>query len=188
MSEQKFDPIRSFRRRSLALLPLLLAISICRADSVGPPSSYEVIAGANDEYRFVMLADQPIVTDDGTAYPVSGLYRNDGSTTPLWQVEWHAPSVRIKQDGRHLVRLGPWASVLEDLAVEFYDRDQLLKSYRIAQLIKDPDKLSHSVSHFEWYTEMAFDDRRGILRIKTLDGQLLFFSLENGEIIDQPKS
>jgi hypothetical protein len=30
------------------------------------------------------------------------LYRNDGSTTPLWTVDWYAHSVLLPSDGIHL--------------------------------------------------------------------------------------
>ena len=48
-------------------------------------------------------------------YPQSGMYRNDGSTDPLWAVDWYDYEVFPANDGIHLVRerrLGPAFAVV----------------------------------------------------------------------------
>ena len=37
-------------------------------------------------------------------WTVSGMYRNDGSTTPLWTVDWYAYEVDVPNGGEHVVR------------------------------------------------------------------------------------
>jgi hypothetical protein len=44
-------------------------------------------------------------------YPCSGLYRNNGSSTPIWTVDWYSYSFYLFPDGEHLVRRGPWNSI-----------------------------------------------------------------------------
>lgn len=53
-------------------------------------------------------------------YPKSGLYKNDGSTLPVWTVEWFAQEVEPLSDGIHIVRCGPWASSPFTQAVTFF--------------------------------------------------------------------
>ena len=60
---------------------------------------------------------------DGTLskrYEKSGLYQNNGSTTPLWTVDWYAYRVHIVSVGVHMVRPGPWATGTRNPAVTFY--------------------------------------------------------------------
>jgi len=98
----------------LALLAILLNAVPGFGDSVAPPSSFSTVS-ANGKYVFVMIA--PVRSEeDGiylrpedrkdartlrAKYHVSGLYRNDGSTTPLWTVNWYAYSVLVAFDGIH---------------------------------------------------------------------------------------
>ncbi len=115
-------------------------------------------------------------------YKQSGLYRNDGSTTPLWVVDWYSFEVYPSSDGKHLVRMGPWASSTAQMALSFYRNGQEMKEYRISDLIRDESKLQHSVSHFFWRSELQFYDEKGLLFLKTRDDQTYRFSVETGQI------
>jgi hypothetical protein len=73
--------------------------------------------------------------------------------SPLWTVPWFAQEVMLSNTGDELVRFGPWASDLDqhtDLAVAFYFKGKLLKQYQVRDLIKDPERLEYSVSHYTW--------------------------------------
>jgi hypothetical protein len=94
------------------------------------------------------------------------LYRNDGSTAPLWPVYWYSFEVYPSSDGRHVVQMGPWASDVEEMAVSFYRDGEELKAYRIKDLVHDESKLEHTVSHFSWRSSLRYDDKQGVLFLK----------------------
>ena len=99
---------------SLALCFILLAsIQNLRADSPAAPFSYKQVT-KNGKYVFVMLVhtagDQESKALQAQ-YPNSGLYRNDGSRTPLWNVGWYAFKVDVSSDGKHLVKGGEWPQI-----------------------------------------------------------------------------
>ena len=86
------------------------------------------IKTSDGRYVFVMLAGSPANLDSRdplAKYPASGLYRNDGSYTPLWTVDWSA-YVILPSDGVHLVRKGAGQGNPRDV------RRRLLPSFRTA--------------------------------------------------------
>jgi hypothetical protein len=71
----------------------------------------------------------------------------------IYVVHWFANRVKISNDGRFLVRFGPWATDLEghsDLAIAFYKDGTLLKSYRVKDLVHDFSSVDESISHYRW--------------------------------------
>lgn len=127
----------------------------------------------------------------GDAYPASGLYPANGSVTPTWSVDWHAPMVYLSGNGRYLVRMGPWAQKHNDLAVAFYDRGKLLRAYAIDDLIRHPEGLPRSISHFRWQKQISLDDENGSFRIATLGNEIHEFDITTGrvtnsEVIEPP--
>lgn len=119
----------------------------------------------------------------GQVYPASGLYPNDGSTTPLWTVEWEG-SACPSRNGRHLVREGSWPNTYDDLAVAFYDSGKLIKKYAISELVRQPELLPHSVSHFFWCQESSFDDEAQTFTLRTLLDEIYVFDITSGAIIN----
>mgnify|MGYP001765884185 FL=1 len=174
---------------SLAFL-IALSMSLAApvlADSEMPPTDYtkETQDGA---YIFVMLApDGPRWSSKEPeirkVYKYSGLYRNDGSREPLWKVYWYSFSVYLSSDGKHVVRLGPWAQSTRDLALAFYEDGKELKQYAISDLVKDTGALKHTVSHFFWRTDLKYNEKEGTVFLKTVDGISYTFSVKTGEII-----
>lgn len=120
---------------------------------------------------------------DGKQYPAPGLYRNDGSIEPLWTVDWYAHQVYLSDDGVHLVRMGPWASSLNDLAVAFYTRGKLIKDYTIESLLSDPTAIMRTVSHFMWKNNVVFDAATHQLTIETLSKDKHIFDITTGSLI-----
>lgn len=179
------------------LIGLLSLPSLAWADRARPPYDYvkEVSGG---KYVFVMLAQRgaslldPGAPDDvgvidpskgiRKVYPQSGLYLA-GQTTPLWTIDWYAFTVFPATDGDHLVRIGPWASSTEQLALAFYAKGTEIKRYLIQDLVKDPSLLKHTVSHFFWIAEDHYDDKTQRFHLKTVDGQRYKFSTLTGEIV-----
>ena len=175
---------------------LLLSFPVW-ADSARVPVDY-VKEVAGGKFVFVMLAMQgnslfdPGAPDDvgvidpdrdvRKTYKQSGLYLAD-QPVPLWTVPWYAFTVFPASDGDHLVRLGPWASSTEQLAVAFYSRGMETKRYLIRDLVKDPPRLRNTVSHFFWVAKDRFDDQAQQFYLKTVDGNEYTFSVLTGEII-----
>jgi len=155
-------------------------------DTPAPPRDYTKMT-ENGEYVFVMLAppEKWVQKDLGLrkTYKESGLYKNDGSTTPLWTVYWYSFSVYPSSDGKHVIRMGPWATSVDDLALAFYENGKPLKQYLIKDLVKDQLKLRYTVSHFFWNSGSRFNDKEGTMSLTTADGQTYLFSVKTGEIL-----
>jgi hypothetical protein len=180
----------------LAILIVLFSLSIpVLADSPAPEWDYIVEVG-DGQFVFVMLS----IPGDRTAYGQggaiqdeeirakynrSGLYHNDDTVVPIWTVNWYAFRVDITFDGKHLVRWGPWAFFdnYDELALEFYENGQLLKTYLVSDIVSDPEKLPHSVSHYTWAAEAEFDENQKKLFLKTENGEEYLFDVTTGGII-----
>jgi len=178
---------------AVAFLPLQTVI----ADKPAEPRSYTEVT-QDSKYIFVMHAPTNIFggyeAGKGIAlkakYKKSGLYENNGSKQPLWTVDWYASGVYVSSDGVHLIRMGHWPAGfamnkedLKQLAVAFYNKGNLIKEYLIADLIKEPDKLQQTISHFMWRKNVFYDDTVGQLRVETHDDQNIVFDL-NGNIVE----
>ncbi len=155
------------------------------ADTPAPPRDFKKVT-ENTEYVFVMLAPDGWAEHDPEirkVYKRSGLYRNDGSGTPLWTVDWYTFEVFPSSDGEHLVRMGPWASSTDELALSFHKNGKEIKNYRINDLVHDESKLSRTASHFFWRSELKYDDKHTVLFLKTIDNQAYRFSARTGELL-----
>ena len=190
--------MRWFVLLSLLFVTLIFPSS-SRADSPIPPHDYTQVAGGGT-YIFVMLTrDKPASTSNqsGTrnhaqtirkTYTESGLYLNDGSTTPLWTIDWYASEVMVSSDGHSLVRWGPWPSIdnYGELAVAFYTDGKQIQYYQVDDLVAVPQTLPESVSHYQWrkYDKpAAFDDQRHELSLATLNGEHYVFDVRSGDIV-----
>ncbi len=184
--------MKLFSILSLAILLIALSLSIglpVIADSEAPPGDYTKET-ENGKYIFVMLApDRGTWSSKDTRirkiYRYSGLYTNDNPYEPLWKVYWYSFAVYPSSDGKHVVRMGPWAQSTSDLAIAFYEEGKELKQYAISELVKDTDKLRHTVSHFFWQSDLKYNDKEGTVFLKTVDGQSYTFSVKTGEIIEK---
>jgi hypothetical protein len=177
-----------------AVVAVLVATTIARADSVAPPYSYTKCS-ADLRYVFVMIAPEErragYWNDERAAdikgvretYPRSGLYRNDGSRMPLWTVDWYAHGVEVASDGVHLVRRGPWASQMDDEAFSFFANGRLVRRYSIDELIDIPALLPRSVSHFSWMSDDRFEDVALRYSVRTKDGNSFVFDVRTGEAV-----
>jgi hypothetical protein len=139
-------------------------------------------------------------------YTMSGLYRNDGTRTPLWTVDW-CGGVWLPSDGIHLVRSGGWASFYEGEAFSFFSRGELLHTYEVRDLVDFPRLLPHSVSHFRWLRSIEAEGGAHVyplqghwqepageakaaptrhadrVRVETLHGDRYVLALETGTIV-----
>lgn len=119
-------------------------------------------------------------------YPASGLYRNDGSNTPIWTVDWYAQWVFVHPDGEHLVRMGRWPRykgdsqgnlIYDELAIAFYNNGNETISYTVQDLVVSPESLPRTVSHYEWRKQISLDEPKGILTVETWTGEKYQFDI-----------
>lgn len=166
------------------------------ADSLARPYSY---ASPSEDGKFVFVMIAPVqVEQDGVysddedrrraqlvrkKYALSGQYLNDGSTTPLWTVDWYAFNVYVASDGVHLVREGPWALGAGDEALTFFANGKQLKSYEVNDILDFVWFLPHTVSHFIWKRDIKLDDYNNVLNVTTLHRDKYVFDLKTGEIV-----
>ena len=186
------------KRVAFAVLVFLVLPLAATADSIGPRSSY-MTPTPNGEYVFVMISPRSLEaeTRNGkgkranaiaairSVYVESGLYRNGGSTTPLWTVDWYVYNIKPFSDGIHLVRPGPWVSSPESEAVAFYSRGALLKSYTVSDLVSFPWLMPRTVSHFSWRSYESLLDQEKRYSIQTKHGEVYLFDGTTGNIIRQ---
>lgn len=143
-------------------------------------------------------------------YPANGLYRNDGSTEPLWTVDWSNFALPLN-DGRHAIRFGrggasPQAGYANE-SFAFLCDGKVLKSYAARDFVEFPTLLPHSIcpGFAVWraaspsqelqvvlegsqpYT-MNFpdpDENAHTLLINTLHGDRFVFNYTTGEIVSE---
>lgn len=179
-----------------AFVVVLLFAAVATADSVMDPYSY-TRPSPDGQYLFVMIAPGTIDQDAGRfieprateirqireRYTVSGMYRNDGSTPPLWTVDWFEFGVEPLSDGIHIVVPGPWASSTEDAACTFYANGQLVQRYEVGDLVALPWLMQHTASHFFWRDDTSLDDAAKTYSITTKHGERYTFDIVTGRII-----
>lgn len=182
------------RKIFLSLLVALLSFAMpasVLADTPAPAHDYTRVT-RDGQYIFVMLAREGysprgVLIDEELRkkYAQSGLYENDGSTTPLWTVDWYASDVEVSSDGQHLVRYGPWPvkGDYTELALAFYKNGKELSSYSVGQLVMNPSRLPHTVSHYWWLSYPMFDEEAGRFSVETKNGEKHKFDVATGRII-----
>jgi hypothetical protein len=187
----------------LVIIALALLPGVALADStVTPPPGWSgsyAVASTDGQYLLVILdgiyeppgKDVSPETDALNKlllkYPTSGLYRNDGSTTPLWTAEYISwkTGVTLSSDGHHMVVWRGWPSdsTYNDTALTFYEDGRLLRSYRVKDLVVYPEDLPHSASHYQWVLDSSLDDARGLLTVEALTHEKYVFALSTGQPI-----
>ncbi len=125
---------------------------------------------------------------EGHAYSMD----QDGTLKELWKVHgWFTWQGYLASDGKHFVRMGPWASDqenLSDLAIAFYQQGNLLKEYRVNELIQNREAISFSVSHYQWQPEIqtkpnGFDSEEESFSLVTADKSIYIFDIKTGGIL-----
>jgi hypothetical protein len=180
--------VKTFFVLVTTILLTTLGGSLVLADSpLPPPKSYSKIVGKG-QYIFIMLADsqKETISSSGKPYLYSGLYRNDGSTKPLWTVKWYKYGVIISSDGKYLITLG--SNLMRDgndEALAFYENGKLLKRYTVSELILSTRIMPPTASHFLWRKDstLKFDDKKGELSINTYYFNKYVFNVRTGEIV-----
>ncbi|NUZ12865.1 hypothetical protein HUZ36_18970 [Pseudoalteromonas sp. McH1-7] len=169
---------------------------VAYADRESIPKPYIVTQeGMFESYYFKMIPENFHFEDDNLvidseAYGRAFRLNYDGTEEELWSVSgWHANNVYLAgKEAVNLVRLGNWARGQapenEDLAVAFYERGKLLKSYSTADLIEKPDSVKLSVSHYQWKLSSNLARNNKYFYIETVENITYKFDVSTGEIVD----
>lgn len=70
------------------------------------------------------------------------------------------------------------------MALEFYENGKKLVAYRVKDLVAEPEKLPHSVSHFTWKAEAEFNEEKKELYLRTLNDEEYLFDVTTGCVIE----
>jgi hypothetical protein len=167
----------------------------------------------NHEYIFVMLTPQAGVHyphDEGLRkqYKYSGLYKNDGSSVPLWAINGYAENfeVFISPDGASLavingvigesasgvcesnVRKDPSFILQNEVAIAFFKAGKRVKEYTLEELWKKPS-CGPGLVGMPWAGWVKYDDQSQLL-VKTYDGFQYLFDVKTGNLLskEQKKS
>jgi hypothetical protein len=194
-----------------ALNSLILSLALALPLAVAPSSGFAQTAewftdaaeSSDGKYLFVSLSNRPLEVefkDEGLTgeerdqieffrlhYPVSGMYLNDGSNTPLWKFEkpWPGEPV-IFPDGDHIVFQGGWVTKTGGSEVaEFTRRGVPLRSYTSADFITSlPLKQLLNGGNTPTCAKTSFDPQALTYTITTNQGEEYIFNVKNGDLID----
>ncbi|MEM1011994.1 MAG: hypothetical protein AAGI46_07210 [Planctomycetota bacterium] len=170
------------RSRFAAALAILVAgalSSVVLADSAGPPRSHSALS-ENGRYE-VSFEPTPGTWGEGT-----GVVR-EVAGDELYRLDWYAWGAAISDDGRTIVRFGPWASDsrnLSDLAIALYRDGRLTREYRVRDLLHHPNRISRTASHYTWrpsrQTVPNGFTAEGRFRLTVADGTRYLFDTMSG--------
>lgn len=179
-------------RYLLILVAIVLPLAEANAFKPAPRRSHQSIS-ADGLFVFAMLSLEPIdkelshFRDDiqeeirsiRDRYSKSGMYRNDGSRTPLWTVEWYADKVDVPSGGEHLVCYndGIWHwNHRPQLA--FYRRNELIRAYELSDLVAIPVTLDLGY----WLASATLDDKTHTVAVTTETFDHYTFDVHTGEM------
>jgi len=166
---------------------LVLFAGAAIADRPAPETDY-TITSANGLYEFRMAPSPWDMTANSS--PMGAAYRkSDGKR--LWNFQgWYSHSTFLSNDGKHLVRMGPWAALPpeEELAIAFYRGGDELSRFVVADLVRDSDLLERSISHYTWmkhgddYPQL---DDESQFKLVTVENVMITFDIPTGSIVDR---
>ena len=133
------DGMRKFLFTFLFFLTLPL---FCFAQTRNCDWSFSYTAETADKKYILVMRDSDPYRDDyfvGDRYKQSGMYLNDGSTTPIWTVDCKQ-RVYLPSDGKHIIRLGrlPYSATYREDAFTFTAEGKDIKTYQTRDLITFP--------------------------------------------------
>jgi hypothetical protein len=171
---------------SSPLVLLSLAWALCsglaRADSPAFPRRTEV-KSADGSCVAVLMPEQQWKTKGPS-------HVTDATGKLFYTLDFFAWKIffAASKDCRYLARPGPWAGdqkELSDLAVAFYDRGRLMKSYKVAELLKDRSRIQLTSSHYMWARLFRVEGTQ--LVVPMLDSWELSFDMTTGKLVKSTK-
>lgn len=161
-------------------------MSELNADTESSPFPYQAVT-ADKKHVFVIVKSDCKLCWGSDKYKVSGMYLNDGSTDPLWTVDWQN-YIFLPNGGKHVVRKGRWArysATYREEVFSFIEEGNVLKTYSAGDLIAFPFLLPHSSSHYNVMNSTLrsdFPNDGAAARLKTDNGE--GYALNDGVRID----
>jgi hypothetical protein len=138
-----------------------------------------------DVARMTNLLSRAWVTQLRQRYPVSGLYRNDGSTNLLWPMPHYllTPAL-IANDGLHLVSFDNYEVGVGETVLALYASGKLVRSYTRGDLIPFPSLLPlEGGPSRPWRLSYSLDNDSGRLTVITKLRDRYVFDLATGRIV-----
>lgn len=120
----------------------------------------------------------------GIAYRLT----EEGTLTELYRARgWYSFQVFISNDGRSAVQMGPWNRGHQldasHLALAFHRDGKLIRRYSTADLVRSPERLHFSKSHYQWLAETpAKFGWSNQFELTTCDDLTYSFDVTTGEI------
>lgn len=156
------------------------------ADDEALPVPY-VTASPNGHFYFKMIPEDFLDREKGHGICYQVLA--DEEDQIYWRTnDWYSSRVYLTHDGQYLVRFGNWPRGHElsenHVGIAFYHRGKLIKSYSTKDLVKDPQSLRTSKSHYYWHKGSPdIDIYRYQFKLTTIDNIEYLFSIKTGAII-----
>jgi len=140
----------------------------------------------SEDGRRVFIYTSPFDQEYDTSLLATGVYYVTSSLVLIYLLEdiglaFESDFV-FSADLRHLAFI---PTVSQDTAIEFYDSGNLLKSYRISDLISNMDAVSFSITMAFWEERAGrnFDSANNMLTLTTADNLTYVFDITTGEVI-----
>ena len=156
------------------------------ADKIAPNKEYKEYS-ENKEYFIEMIPSESY--EDIGQGKVCEVRKDENKL--LWEVDWYARKVLLLNDGKRLIRLGPWASKkdLSDLAIAFYNKGKLIKEYKVSDLLEDENSIKKTASHYFWRSKIqsmpfGFVNKERKFVLTTIENETIIFNTKTGEIIE----
>lgn len=168
----------------LGFLLTLLSVYIKADDPLPPPADY-AIKSANGNYEaFFSVKDKKT-----TVYELSG--RTKKEKRKLWEMEGWFRNTFLSNDGNNLVIAYEGANLLDEnykadqIMISFYEREKLLKTIRLNELIESPtpENLEKTVSHYKWVETYGINEKQQF-KINTIKKKKFLFDIKTGNPID----
>ena len=172
------------------------AASVLYADSIAPPTPYELVLG-DGAYIFYMtprwLPPAQEVSPERMAIR-SGLYYHTDPLVNIYYVDeyFYQGCLFFSSDASSFAHLS-WASSYGFLdlggeAIGFYRNGVKEKSYRVQDLLKNVSRASFSVNHVLWedWEKREYDEQQSTLCVVSLDGRRYVFDIMTGDTLSKP--
>lgn len=173
-------------RSGFILLWFVMSLGIVKADKQAGPSPW-VTTSADRRHLFKMT---PIEPENRIYQGICYTIDRQGEFNEIWKTSpWYCDAGHLGPSGRYFVRWGPWArdsKELSDLAIAFYDKGELLKEYKVADLLQHPEAIHRTVSHYSWRAfEMTTPNEiiDSTFHLTMIDGTTYLFDLKTAEIL-----
>ena len=182
------------RATTFALLTAFIC-AVAHADS--PRWPVPLVFTSDPGSNVVFAMNPPLYGPDHMltrqAFGIASRLGTDGKYAEIYRTEgWYSFEVFVSRDGRYLIEMGPWNGgnrpEKTHLAVAFHKDGKLLKSYSTAELIKNPDKVMVSVSHYMWRAHAPQLSDDNVFTLHTIDNLTYKFDVTTGIIKSTKKT